>query len=240
MAWVRSKLTSFITFSDPENLTMRMVSERWRDNMLESLEYVVPILDKLSPRWRTENPNHKVQEFAHIHDAAVRLLARLRVEDEVRNKLAGFDTSPSTTAAGMHPLVWEAAMTQWSFGHHAEAVDAVARAVNAMVQRKLGRRDLTEGKLLEQAFSKAAPGIENPRLRFCDEPNNATTESKRQGVMDFGKGCFAAIRNPLAHLADDEIDLDEQTALESLAAFSLLARWIEQSTLVTADESSAS
>jgi len=46
--------------------------------------------------------------------------------------------------------------------------------------------------------------------------------------MNFGFGCFAAIRNPLGHLPNDEVELDEQTALEPLAALSLFARWIDE------------
>lgn len=42
--------------------------------------------------------------------------------------------------------------------------------------------------------------------------------------MEFGAGCFSAIRNPLGHLANDELELEEQAALEQLAALSLLAR----------------
>ncbi|MEU1550888.1 TIGR02391 family protein [Nocardia sp. NPDC005745] len=48
-----------------------------------------------------------------------------------------------------------------------------------------------------------------------------------------GAGCFAAIRNPIGHLPNDEVELDEQSALERLCALSLLARWIEEAGLDT-------
>ncbi|MEU7768709.1 TIGR02391 family protein [Nocardia sp. NPDC049190] len=54
----------------------------------------------------------------------------------------------------------------------------------------------------------------------------------RRGVMEFGSGCFAAIRNPLGHLPNDQIELNEQSALERLCAFSLFARFIEEADLV--------
>jgi hypothetical protein len=44
----------------------------------------------------------------------------------------------------------------------------------------------------------------------------------RQGVMDFGTGCFAAIRNPVGHLPNEEVELTQQTALVRLATLSLL------------------
>ncbi len=44
--------------------------------------------------------------------------------------------------------------------------------------------------------------------------------------MEFSAGCFTAIRNPAVH--EHELDLPEQVALEQLAAFSLLACWIDE------------
>jgi len=50
--------------------------------------------------------------------------------------------------------------------------------------------------------------------------------------MEFGAGCFEAIRNPAAH--EHGLALSERVALEQLAAFSLLARWIDECEVVTA------
>jgi hypothetical protein len=47
--------------------------------------------------------------------------------------------------------------------------------------------------------------------------------------MEFGAGCFTGIRNPVAH--EDGLKLTEQVALEQLAAFSVLARWIDECTV---------
>ena len=44
--------------------------------------------------------------------------------------------------------------------------------------------------------------------------------------MEFGAGCFEVIRNPAAH--QHGLVLTEQVALEQLAAFSLLARWVDE------------
>lgn len=45
-------------------------------------------------------------------------------------------------------------------------------------------------------------------------------------VTNFAVGCYLGIRNPAAH--EHEVDWDEQTALEYLAALSTLARWIDK------------
>ena len=47
--------------------------------------------------------------------------------------------------------------------------------------------------------------------------------------MDLGAGCFEGIRNPAAH--EDALILPERVALEQLAAFSVLARWIDECTV---------
>jgi hypothetical protein len=87
---------------------------------------------------------------------------------------------------------------------------------------------VSEADLVRQAFSDKPPEADKKRLRFNSVADEQTRKSLRQGVMEFGAGCFAAIRNPLGHLPNDELELDEQTALERLAALSLLARWIDE------------
>jgi hypothetical protein len=48
--------------------------------------------------------------------------------------------------------------------------------------------------------------------------------------MAFAEGCYAAIRTPVSH---DELDeLPEHEALEQLAALSVLARWVDNSTVL--------
>ncbi|WP_223163342.1 TIGR02391 family protein [Mycolicibacter arupensis] len=52
--------------------------------------------------------------------------------------------------------------------------------------------------------------------------------------MEFGSGCFRAIRNPVGHLPNDEVEMSEQEALERLAALSLLARFIDDAEIESA------
>lgn len=55
--------------------------------------------------------------------------------------------------------------------------------------------------------------------------NDQTARGMQEAVKRFAMGCYQAIRNPAAHEHGD--DWEEQTALEYLAAFSVLARWID-------------
>lgn len=56
--------------------------------------------------------------------------------------------------------------------------------------------------------------------------------SANRGVMALAEGCYVALRNPASH--DVFEDLPKVEALEQLAAFSLLARFVEGSEVVAA------
>ena len=239
--WVRGQLADYISRTRPVNqsrsgngytsITARTAPECGRAEAIDRTETVRPILDRLYPEWRSENEGSKNDEFKSERDACRRLLARLENLEEVEGRLGGGDTSPRITAASLHPLIWIAAKAQWSTGHRHEAVLAASKAVNSQLQAKLSRRDVSEKDLVRQAFSDREPAEGKPRLRFPHIEDEQTRESMRQGAMDFGAGCFAAIRNPVGHLPNDQVELDEQAALERLAALSLLARWIDEASV---------
>ncbi len=142
--------------------------------------------------------------------------------------------SPDLLADQLHPWVWEAAAPLWYAGSRQEAVHAAARSVNARMQQKRGHHDKSNAALCREFFSLDAPRPGRPRLRFSQYTRtDQTWRSRQQGAMEFGAGCFEGIRNPAAH--EHGLDLSEQIALEQLAAFSLLARWIDECTVETVD-----
>ncbi len=245
VAWVREQLTAFVRDTHPENqssdgfITSQTAPRCGRDRAIELTEIVRPVLQRLYPEWRSENPESNVDEFAPERDAAKRLLARIERSEEVESKLGGSDTSPRISAAELHPLIWKAAEAQWSTGHRHEAVLAAAKAVNSHLQTKVNRRDVSEVDLVRQAFSDKDPEPGKARLRFTHIADEQTRSSMRQGAMDFGAGCFAAIRNPVGHRPNEEIELTEQSSLERLASLSLLARWIDEADVQTAVGGSA-
>ncbi|WP_420884091.1 TIGR02391 family protein [Micromonospora sp. CPCC 205547] len=55
-----------------------------------------------------------------------------------------------------------------------------------------------------------------------------TYRSLHRGARAFAEGLYAAIRNPGMHTPPPADGGEEQLALEQLAAFSLLARWVDQ------------
>jgi Protein of unknown function (Hypoth_ymh) len=141
--------------------------------------------------------------------------------------------SPDLVADQFHPWVWAAASPLWYAGSRQEAVHAAARSVNARMQQKRGHHDKSDASLCREFFSLDKPTPGRPRLRFDGYTRtDLTWRSRQQGAMEFGAGCFEAIRNPAAH--EHGLVLSEQVALEQLAAFSLLARWIDECIVETA------
>ncbi|MFG2485026.1 TIGR02391 family protein [Streptomyces virginiae] len=60
-----------------------------------------------------------------------------------------------------------------------------------------------------------------------------TFRSVHRGAMAFAEGCYAGIRNPNSHEVDLP-ELPEHEALEQLAAFSVLARWVDTAAVAQA------
>ncbi len=235
VAGVTAELETFVRGATPKNgsgdgfITTKSYAVCGRERALALVERVRPILDRLYPEWRDENPERKTFEFAPEHDASQRLLERLRSRSEIDELLGDPDPAPQLDAGRLHPLVWTAASVQWSTGHLHEAVLAAAKAVNSLLQNKLGWRDVSEVKLVREAFTDKAPKPAAPRLRFDSIEDEQTRDSMRDGAMNFGVGCFQGIRNPVGHLPNDEHELTEQQALERLAA------WVEHAELVAAE-----
>lgn len=141
---------------------------------------------------------------------------------------------PSLRGDALHATVWDACASLWRSKHYRQAVNAAATAVNAALQARLNRRDCAESDLVTAAFTLDDPKPGQPRLRLRQDDGSPTYRSMQNGAREFGCGCFRAIRNPGAHEVDDEPP--EHEALEQLASFSILARWIEAAELVTAEE----
>jgi hypothetical protein len=134
--------------------------------------------------------------------------------------------APVLQADRFHPWVWDSARTLWETSHYRQAVHAAANAINAKTQAKLNRRDISDKKLMQEALTSAPrPGV----ARLVVDTGGLSGESAsglQAAVNNFAVGCYLGIRNPAAH--EHEVDWNEQTALEYLAALSVLARWIDK------------
>jgi len=190
---------------------------------------VEQILDRVLRGWRGERPEQDPQ-YRWLRDQAARAKSQIQRADELAEKLG--DDAPEMDAGNLHPWAWENGRSYWNTGHHHQAVMQAAIRVNAETQAKLGRMDVSETELFNQAFSLNAPTADAPRLRIMDDDGGKTYDNIHRGARAFAEGLYAAIRNPGMHVPHD--GGEEQLALEQLAAFSLLARWVDQAKVVRA------
>ncbi|MBF6048151.1 restriction endonuclease [Streptomyces sp. NRRL B-1677] len=240
-AWARDELAHFLQLTelyrppDPPGIFSVRASRANRGpqkDIIASAQVVEQILDRVLPRWRTEVPTNKsVNRWCQHREAAQRADTVLLRDAEVRDRLG--DNAPQLSAGVMHPWVWDGARALWQSGHYREAVTAAAKKVNAEMQNKTGRRDASETGLFQSAFSREAPKPGQPRLRLMADDGSDTFRSIHRGVMAFAEGCYAGIRNPNSH-EDGLPELPEHEALEQLAAFSILARWVDSATVQSA------
>lgn len=192
--------------------------------------YVVEqILDRTMPSWRSEKPAAD-KDFRWLRKQASRAKVALEREEELTQNLG--DNSPEMDTSNLHPWVWGSIQSLWEGGHYHQAVRDAAIQVNAEAQKKLGRHDVSETDLFNQAFSLEDPKVGKPRLRLMDDDGSPTYQSIHRGARALAEGLYSGIRNPAMHTSHENTDDEEQIALEQLAAFSLLARWVDQATIV--------
>ena len=168
------------------------------------------------------------------NDALLGAQRLVGILEQARTREAIFGpTGPALAAGGLHRWVWNAAVDLWDGGHYKAAVNAAASAVEEQTQLKLDRGDLIGTDLYTQAFrvDKESAKPDGHRLRFAhlqektdDGKRVKSWTSAHEGAMHFSRGCAQGIRNMIGHGTGE---LGEQEALECLAAFSVLARWID-------------
>ncbi len=201
-----------------------------RKRLFESEPTVLKILRRLDPLF-SEAEVLTDDEWAGlaIHSNQIqRAIGVLTDMDEWAVRLA--PDAPSLTADQFHPWVWDAARTFWESKHYRASVHAAATSINAHLQDKLGRRDLSDAKLIQEALSDKDPEPGKPRLRIPGDQKDTGVQTRQRGALQLGQGAYSALRNPAAH---ETRDLTEQEALEQLATFSVLARLIHACNVVT-------
>lgn len=200
--------------------------QRWiKQKVVELQPLMEEIASRIDPVFESgQFAEHESDGWDRAEGAARRLRGRLAFADEMSEILG--PVGPVLKAERLHPWVWNAAVNLWDNGHYKEAVLAAANAVEQQTQLKLGST-ATGYKLYAQAFV-AGNGTSSPRLRFnALEPDTDGWSSAHGGAKHFGMGCSMGIRNWAAHHGEPVL---EQQALEYLAAFSVLARWVDDAT----------
>lgn len=190
------------------------------------------ILDFLFPRWRFDvEARDKNYEFTRKKAEHARVEIEEGALQRLRDEREGRDVQ--VAPAGLHPWVWGAASGLWSQGFYMHAILEASKQIVTECQRKLVRFDLSEADLFAQAFSLSEPKEGSPRLRLMADNGGDTYKNVHKGAIALAQGLFWGIRNPGSHHTDQPID--KQVALEQLAAFSVLARWVDQAEILRAE-----
>ncbi len=239
LAWMIAQLDEFIEATvanrvppPPGVVSISTYSTARRDDEIVQLAQVVEqILNRILPTWRTldARPKHLTKWSVH-REAAIRARVEILRREEIRANIG--DDAPEISASNLHPWVWSGATSLWQSGHYRSAVEDAAKKVNAETQNKVARREIGETKLFQEVFSEKAAEPGKSRLRRMTNDGSETYKSLQRGAMAFAEGIFAGIRNPFNH--EDPKDIDEQVALEYLAALSVLARWVDESAVEAA------
>jgi uncharacterized protein (TIGR02391 family) len=199
------------------------------DEMASQTPTVQEILKHLDPALAQQ-----IKEPLHIGGASDSLravqkgLGILRDQDEWATHLT--PDSPSVLADRFHQHVWAAASALWDTGQYRVAVGQASVSLGAHIAKKAGS-SLTDRELVAQVFSPSGPGPGQVRLHVPGDTSSRTWKSRQEGLHLVAQGVFAGIRNVAAHTEDE---WSEQVALEHLAVLSVVARWADETAVVSA------
>lgn len=191
----------------------------------------LPLTQRIVAKVRPEMPLHiNINEgyWQWEVEVAIRQTLKLLEHRAEVQKYLGTD-GPVMQVNQLHPVVWNAAKDLWRDEHYGQAVNRAATFLNAHIQDKSGRTDISDKNLMTQVFNPDRPKAGSPRLHWRGDVSEETLTSMREGLQKFAMGASQAIRNPAAHGTDE---VPKQVALERLAALSVLARWIDECDLV--------
>jgi Protein of unknown function (Hypoth_ymh) len=235
--WMRERLESFKKLCE-EYQTMDIMPGdhsdalvRIGDEMAPQMPTIREILKRLDSELarQVKEPGYVDGAFDSLR-AAQQGLGILSDRDEWAANLA--PEAPSLIADQFHPHVWAAAAALWDTGQYRVAVGQAAVSLSAHIAKKAGSL-LSERELVAQVFSPGEPGPNQVRLHLAGEKSGKTWRSRQEGLHLLAQGSFAGIRNVATH-TDDE--WPEQMALEHLAVLSVVARWADETKVITSSD----
>lgn len=147
---------------------------------------------------------------------------------------------PSFAPSQLHPLVWAGAAAHWTTHQYRVAVREAAEGLTVHWKQKLGRNDVDDTVFWQQTLSPGEAAAGKPKLTWPGAAEDKTTRSMRGGLEPLAKslnglatGLNLTIRNVTTHTRDE---LSEQEAMERLAAYSYLARLLDQCAIERAED----
>lgn len=146
---------------------------------------------------------------------------------------------PTFAPAQFHPVVWAGASAHWTTHQYRVAVREAAEGLTVHWKERLGRNDVDDTVFWQQTLSPGAPEPGKPKLTWPGRSDDKTVKSMRGGLEPLAKalnalatGLNLTVRNVTTHT---RTELSEQEAMERLAAYSYLARLLDQCETASAD-----
>jgi len=170
-------------------------------------------------------------EWANAEDATFELLGHLRYREEMETVPHDVGTAaPSVIGEGtnnLHAELWHSAYGLWEQQRYADATEAgVLYVLGTLLPRKLEVLDQSGAGLLRSALSLDPPQPGHPRLRLPHvAPDTSAWVEAHEGLLHFGLGCVQLAAHRAGHT-------DPRSALQFLAAVSVLAQWIDGAEVV--------
>lgn len=164
-----------------------------------------------------------------------------RLEAMIVDAQASADSSlPSFAPAQLHHVVWAGAAAHWTAHQYRVAVREAAEGLTVHWKQKLKRNDVDDTVFWQQTLSPGEPAPGKPKLSWPGAAEDKTTRSMRGGLEPLAKsltglatGLNLTVRNVTTHTRDE---LSEQEAMERLAAYSYLARLLDQCAIERAED----
>ena len=139
---------------------------------------------------------------------------------------------PGFAPSELHPVIWGAAAAHWTTHQYRVAVREAAEALTVNWRARLDRNDVDGTDFWQQTLSSGDPQPQRPKLVWPGDPSDKTARSMRSGLEPLAKslsqlatGLNLTIRNVTTHSRNE---LTEQEGMERLAAYSYLARLLDQ------------
>lgn len=140
--------------------------------------------------------------------------------------------APGFAPSRLHRLVWAAAADHWTTHQYRVAVREAAEALTSHWRARLGREDVDGTPFWQHTLSIGEPSPGKPKLVWPGDADDKTVRSMRagleplaEGLADVASGLNLTVRNPTTH---SRAELSEEEGLERLAAYSYLARMLDQ------------
>lgn len=182
-----------------------------------------------------------------VRNTAATVRGRLRLMIDEAEAATETDL-PAFSPAQLHPVIWTAAAAHWTSHQYRVAVREAAEALNAHWKGRLARNDIDDTPFWQQTLAPGEPSPGRPKLAWPGTPTDKTNKSMRGGLeplasglinlssalKDLAAGLNLTVRNVTTHTRDE---LSEQEAMERLAAYSYLARLLDQCEVRRVEES---